>query len=99
MPQAGGPGQAAMRAGTGQLVAPHGGRLSQPAQRAERPTDRQPGEQMTLEDNMTLLSWGDTGARGQTGRAGGEPDQQRTESEQRQPWQRGPRDTHTEARI
>ena len=50
---------------------------------------------MTLEDNMTLLSWGDTGARGQTGRAGGEPDQQRTESEQRQPWQRGPRDTQT----
>ena len=45
--------------------------------------------------NMTLLSWGDTGARGQTSRAGGEPDQQRTESEQRQPWQRGPRDTQT----
>ena len=54
MPQAGGPGQAAMRAGTGQLVAPHGGRLSQPAQRAERPTDRQPGEQMTLEDNASV---------------------------------------------
>ena len=50
---------------------------------------------MTLEDNMTLLSWGDTGARGQTGRAGGEPDQQRTESEQRQPCQKGPRDTQT----
>ena len=54
---------------------------------------------MTLEDNMTLLSWGDTGARGQTGRAGGEPDQQRTESEQRQPRQRGPTDTQTGVRY
>ena len=53
---------------------------------------------MTLEDNRTLLSWGDTGARGQTGRAGGEPDQQRTESEQRQPRQRGPTDTQTGVR-
>ena len=73
-----------MRAGAGQLVAPHGGRLSQPAQRTERPTDRQPGEQMTLSGNTTLLSWGDTGARGQTGRAGGEPDQQRTEEDERE---------------
>ena len=63
VPQAGGPCQAAMRASAGQLVAPHGGRLSQPAQRTERPTDRQPGEQMMPSGNMTLLSWEDTGAR------------------------------------
>ena len=54
---------------------------------------------MTLSGNTTLLSWGDTGARGQTGRAGGEPDQQRTESEQRQPRQRGPTDTQTGVRY
>ena len=88
-----------MRASGGQLVAPHEGRLSGSTQRVERPTDRQPGEQMTLSGNTTLLSWGDTGARGQTGRAGGEPDQQRTESEQRQPRQRGPTDTQTGVRY
>ena len=54
---------------------------------------------MTPSGNTTLLSWGDTGARGQTGRAGGEPDQQRTESEQRQPRQRGPTDTQTGVRY
>ena len=54
---------------------------------------------MTLSGNTTLLSCGDTGARGQTGRAGGEPDQQRTESEQRQPRQRGPTETQTGVRY
>ena len=48
--------------------------------------------------NMTLLSWEDTGARGQTSRAGGEPDQQRTEKEQRQPRQKGSTDTQTGVR-
>ena len=47
---------------------------------------------------MTLLSWGDTGARGQTSRADGEPDQQRTETEQRQPRQKGSTDTQTGVR-
>ena len=53
---------------------------------------------MTLSGNTTLLSWGDTGARGQTSRAGGEPDQQRTEKEQRQPRQKGSTDTQTGVR-
>ena len=49
--------------------------------------------------NMTLLSWEDTGARGQTSRAGGEPDQQRTETEQRQPRQKGSTDTQGRFRL
>ena len=72
---------------------------AQPTGAAHREANRQAARR--ADDALrqhTLLSWGDTGARGQTSRADGEPDQQRTETEQRQPRQKGSTDTQTGVR-